>query len=210
MMDQSGHGILWILSAPSGAGKTSLARALVAATSRLRDSVSYTTRLPRPGEVDGVDYHFVSPAVFAGMADSGDFLEHARVHGNDYGTSEQWVKDQLLAGVDCLLEIDWQGARQVRERLPGQAVSIFILPPSLEALEARLRDRGQDSDAVIHRRLAAARDELLHYDEYDYLVVNDHFDRALADLKAVIHAEHLRAVHQRQALQGRLRALLGL
>jgi guanylate kinase len=210
MMDQSSHGILWILSAPSGAGKTSLARAMVAATPHLRDSVSYTTRLPRPGEVDGADYHFVSPATFAEMASSGDFLEHARVHGNDYGTSEQWVKAQLLAGIDCLLEIDWQGARQVRERLPGQAVSIFILPPSLAALEARLRGRGQDSDAVIQRRLAAARDELLHYDEYDYLVVNDHFDRALADLKAVIHAEHLRAAHQRQALQGRLRALLGL
>ncbi|OAP87716.1 guanylate kinase, partial [Acidithiobacillus ferrooxidans] len=184
------RGILWIISAPSGAGKTSLARALVAATPQLRTSVSYTTRSPRPGEVEGTDYHFVPTEAFTAMAERGEFLEFAKVHGNGYGTSEPWVKSQLFAGTDCLLEIDWQGARQVRERLPGQAVSIFILPPSVAALAERLRDRGQDSEAVIARRLAAAREELLHYDEFDYLVVNDHFQDALADLQSIVHAEH--------------------
>ena len=204
------RGILWIISAPSGAGKTSLARALVAATPQLRSSVSYTTRPPRPGEAEGADYHFVSMEAFTAMAERGEFLEYARVHGNGYGTSEPWVKSQLFAGTDCLLEIDWQGARQVRERLPGQAVSIFILPPSVAALAERLRGRGQDSEAVIARRLAAAREELLHYDEFDYLVVNDHFQDALADLQSIVHAEHLRLGYQQHAQHQRLKNLLGI
>ncbi|MHB1644630.1 MAG: guanylate kinase [Acidithiobacillus sp.] len=204
------RGILWIISAPSGAGKTSLARALVAATPRLRTSVSYTTRLPRPGEAEGTDYHFVPMETFTAMAERGEFLEYARVHGNGYGTSEPWVKSQLFAGTDCLLEIDWQGARQVRERLPGQAVSIFILPPSVAALAERLRGRGQDSETVIARRLAAAREELLHYDEFDYLVVNDHFQDALADLQSIVHAEHLRLSYQQHAQHQRLKNLLGI
>ncbi len=204
------RGILWIISAPSGAGKTSLARALVAATPQLRTSVSYTTRPPRPGEVEGTDYHFVPTEVFTAMAERGEFLESARVHGNGYGTSEPWVKSQLFAGTDCLLEIDWQGARQVRERLPGQAVSIFILPPSVAALAERLRGRGQDSETVIARRLAAAREELLHYDEFDYLVVNDHFQDALADLQSIVHAEHLRRGYQQYAQHQRLKNLLGM
>ena len=204
------RGILWIISAPSGAGKTSLARALVAATPQLRTSVSYTTRPPRPGEVEGTDYHFVPTEAFTAMAERGEFLEFAKVHGNGYGTSEPWVKSQLFAGTDCLLEIDWQGARQVRERLPGQAVSIFILPPSVAALAERLRDRGQDSEAVIALRLAAAREELLHYDEFDYLVVNDHFQDALADLQSIVHAEHLRRGYQQYAQHQRLKNLLGM
>ena len=204
------RGILWIISAPSGAGKTSLARALVAATPQLRTSVSYTTRPPRPGESEGTDYHFVPMEAFTAMAERGEFLEYARVHGNGYGTSEPWVKSQLFAGTDCLLEIDWQGARQVRERLPGQAVSIFILPPSVAALAERLRGRGQDSETVIARRLAAAREELLHYDEFDYLVVNDHFQDALADLQSIVHAEHLRLGYQQHAQHQRLKSLLGI
>ncbi|MCL4525129.1 MAG: guanylate kinase [Gammaproteobacteria bacterium] len=204
------RGILWIISAPSGAGKTSLARALVAATPQLRTSVSYTTRPPRPGEAEGADYHFVPLETFTAMAERGEFLEYARVHGNGYGTSEPWVKSQLFAGTDCLLEIDWQGARQVRERLPGQAVSIFILPPSVAALAERLRGRGQDSETVIARRLAAAREELLHYDEFDYLVVNDQFQDALADLQSIVHAEHLRLGYQQHAQHQRLKNLLGI
>ena len=204
------RGILWIISAPSGAGKTSLARALVAATPQVRTSVSYTTRHPRPGEVEGTDYYFVPMETFTAMAERGEFLEYARVHGNGYGTSEAWVKSQLFAGTDCLLEIDWQGARQVRERLPGQAVSIFILPPSVAALAERLRGRGQDAEAVIARRLAAAREELLHYDEFDYLVVNDHFQDALTDLQCIVHAEHLRLGYQQHAQHQRLKSLLGI
>ncbi len=204
------HGVLWVISAPSGAGKTSLARALVQTTPRLRTSVSYTTRPPRPGETEGEDYHFVGMETFSAMAERGEFLEYARVHGNGYGTSEAWVKNQLFAGDDCLLEIDWQGARQVRERLRGQMISIFILPPSVAALETRLRDRGQDTEAVIERRLAAAREELLHYDEFDYLVVNDHFEEALSDLQSIVHAEHLRCGRQQHAQHERLRGLLGI
>ncbi|AEK58617.1 MULTISPECIES: guanylate kinase [Acidithiobacillus] len=202
-------GILWILSAPSGAGKTSLARALVAEVPGLRTSVSFTTRAPRPGEQDGVDYHFVSKETFAAMAERGEFLEYAQVHGNSYGTGESWVKQQLFQGADCLLEIDWQGARLVRERLPDYAQSIFILPPSLSTLEERLRGRGQDSAEVIARRLAAAREELLHYDEFDYLVVNADFAAALADLRSILRAAHLRREQQQFTEGERLKHLLG-
>ena len=209
MSDHAHHaGILWIISAPSGAGKTSLSRALVQETTALRTSVSFTTRAPRPGEIDGQDYHFISAEQFAGMAERGEFLEHALVHGNRYGTGESWVKKQLFSGVDCLLEIDWQGARLVRERLPEHVVSVFILPPSLAVLAERLRGRGQDSDEVIARRLAAAREELLHYDEFDYLVVNEEFQRALEDLRCVVRAEHLRRNRQQHEEHTRLRTLL--
>ncbi len=209
MTERAHHaGILWIVSAPSGAGKTSLSHALVRETATLRSSVSFTTRPPRPGEVDGQDYHFISEAQFVAMAERGEFLEHAQVHGNRYGTGESWVKKQLFAGTDCLLEIDWQGARLVRERLPEHTVSIFILPPSLQALSERLRGRGQDSDEVIAKRLAAAREELLHYDEFDYLVVNEDFPCALADLRSVVRAEHLRRSRQQHTEHARLRELL--
>ena len=179
------RGRLIILSAPSGAGKTSLARALV---ERLPDtviSVSHTTRPPRPGERDGVDYHFVDRPRFEAMVAEGRFLEHARVFDNYYGTDRRGVEAELAAGRNVLLDIDWQGARAVRAQMP-EAVSVFILPPSREALEQRLRGRGQDSDAVIARRMRDAVAEMRHYDEYDYVVINDDFDAALADLEAIV------------------------
>lgn len=203
-------GILWIISAPSGAGKTSLSRALIDRLPGLRHSVSYTTRAPRPGEVEGVDYQFMDIATFEQMVGQGAFLEHAKVFGNHYGTSEDWVKRQLLQGVDVLLEIDWQGARQVRERLPKHTVSIFILPPSAAALEARLRKRGQDSDDVIALRTRQAQQEMVHYDEYDYVVVNDDFDTALEQLCCIVQAERLRLCRHSHEMRQRTRELLKL
>lgn len=188
-------GILFILSAASGAGKTSLVQALLERESDLHLAVSFTTRTPRPGEWDGVHYHFVAPERFRRMVAAGEFLEHAQVFGNHYGTAESAVRSQLEQGRDLLLEIDWQGARQARTRFP-QAVSIFILPPSAQALEQRLRNRGLDSDQVIANRMAAARSEMSHYAEYDYLVVNDRFDTALNDLACLVRAERLRCSHQ--------------
>jgi len=188
-------GILLILSAASGAGKTSLVRALLERESDLHLAVSFTTRAPRPGEQDGVHYHFVAPDRFRRMVAAGEFLEHAQVFGNHYGTAESVIRSQLEQGRDLLLEIDWQGARQVRTRFP-RAVSIFILPPSAQALEQRLRNRGLDSDQVIADRMAEARSEMSHYAEYDYLVVNDRFDTALSDLISLIRAERLRCSHQ--------------
>ena len=196
-------GTLYIISAPSGAGKSSLLRALLESMSgELALSVSHTTRQPRPGEVDGVDYHFVDDVVFAAMVSQGDFLEHAQVFDNRYGTSRQAVADQLATGVDVILEIDWQGARLVRELLPG-AVSIFILPPSMEALQQRLQDRGQDDAEVIARRMRDAVSEMSHYDEYDYLVINDVFQTALDELAAIMRCGQLRL-----APQGRRHAAL--
>jgi guanylate kinase len=200
-------GILFIVSAPSGAGKTSLIAALLEREPGLRLAVSFTTRKPRPGEEDGVHYHFVDELRFATMLAAGDFLESAQVFGNRYGTAEVTVRQDLAAGRDVLLEIDWQGARQVRTLFPG-AVSVFILPPSSEALAERLRGRGQDSEAVIAARMAKARDELSRYGEYDYLVVNDRFEQALDDLRAVIRAERLRAAHSGERLRETLAALL--
>jgi len=189
------EGILLILSAASGAGKTSLVRALLERESDLHLAVSFTTRAPRPGEQDGVHYHFVAPDRFWRMVAAGEFLEHAQVFGNHYGTAESVIRSQLEQGRDLLLEIDWQGARQVRTRFP-QAVSIFILPPSVQALEQRLRNRGLDSDQVIADRMAEVRSEMSHHAEYDYLVVNDRFDTALSDLTSLIRAERLRCSHQ--------------
>jgi len=179
------EGRLFVVAAPSGAGKTSLVRALMEREPRLRFSVSYTTRKPRPTEKDGKDYHFVSPQQFDAMVEGNEFLEHARVHDNQYGTGVRIVEESLARGEWLLLEIDWQGARQVRARLPS-ACSIFILPPNRSALEERLRSRSTDSDSVIQRRLADAAEDLAHWSEFDYVVVNDRFDRAVNDLQAIV------------------------
>jgi guanylate kinase len=200
------QGILFIVSAPSGAGKTSLVKALLERDSGLCLAVSFTTRASRFGEQDGVHYHFVDTAEFLRMVYDGAFLEHAEVFGNRYGTAEATVRAELDQGRDLLLEIDWQGARQVRERFP-RTVSIFVLPPSADTLEQRLRGRGQDSDKVIAGRMAEARSEMSHYGEYDYLVVNDVFDTALNELGCVVGAERLRRSHCESRLKILLAAL---
>jgi guanylate kinase len=188
-------GILFIVSAPSGAGKTSLVAAALEADPGLRLSVSHTTRPPRPGERDGRDYHFVSEEEFERMVRAGEFLEWARIYGHRYGTSRRWIEGELARGSDVVLEIDWQGARQVR-RLVRDAVGVFIVPPSLEVLEARLRARAQDSPEAIARRLAAAREEIGHVGEYDYVIINDAFDRAALELASILRAERLRLARQ--------------
>jgi len=188
-------GILFIISSPSGGGKTSLVRALLEAEPEVRLSVSYTTRAARPGEVDGRDYHFVTPPVFERMLEAGEFLESAVIYGNRYGTSQKWIERERAEGHDVLLEIDWQGAQQVR-RLMRQVMSIFILPPSPEVLESRLRERGQDSEEVVARRLAAARHEIAHVSEYEYVIINDDFNRAAQDLRSIIRAERLKLSRQ--------------
>jgi len=187
----TGRGSLFVIAAPSGAGKTSLVNALLKQDSRLSLSISHTTRNPRPGEVNGRHYHFVSEAQFKRMADAGDFMEHARVFDHFYGTNRHTVAEQLDAGRDVILEIDWQGARQVRDVFPG-CCSIFIIPPSLETLRKRLERRGQDSEEVIQRRMRDAQAEISHWDEFEYLVVNDAFDKALDELNAIIddHRHH--------------------
>ena len=185
---------LFVVSAPSGAGKTSLLRAMLATDPGLVASISYTTRAPRPGEADGREYHFVDTARFLAMAEAGEFLEHAQVFDHHYGTAGAAVLQQLATGRDVVLEIDWQGARQIHELLPT-AVRIFILPPSVETLRERLRGRG-DQAAVIERRMRDALSELSHYDEYDYLVVNGDFDRALDDLRTIVRAQRLRTAAQ--------------
>ncbi len=178
-------GRLFILSAPSGAGKTSLANALVESDPTVEFSVSHTTRAPRPGERDGVHYHFVSMAEFERLIGEGVFLEHAQVFGNRYGTSRRAIETLLKAGQSVLLDIDWQGARAVKAQMP-EAVSIFILPPSREALRERLIRRGQDSPEVIERRMREATAEMSHFHEFDHIIINDVFDAALADLRAVV------------------------
>jgi len=180
------RGNLFIVSAPSGAGKTTLVKALLASVPGLAVSVSHTTRPPRRSERDGRDYHFVDEAAFLSLVSEDRFLEHARVFDHYYGTSREWVEGQLAAGVDVILEIDWQGARQVRERL-AHAVGVFILPPSYAALKARLEGRG-DEDASVRRRMDDAARELSHYAEYDFLVINDDLETARQDLAAVIRA----------------------
>lgn len=186
---------LFIIAAPSGAGKTSLVKVLVNSIENIVVSVSHTTRAKRPGERDGVDYHFVSTDKFQQMAEQGDFLEYARVFDNCYGTSRKWLLETLGKGKDIILEIDWQGARQIRETLKG-AVSICILPPSRAALEQRLRGRGTDGEDVIARRMRDAVNEMSHYNEADYLVVNDDFETALSELKIIVGATRLRLVPQ--------------
>jgi guanylate kinase len=190
------RGRLYVVSAPSGAGKTSLVRALMEREPRIRFSVSYTTRKPRPNEIPGRDYHFVTPERFAEMIARDEFLEHAQVFDNCYGTGVRAVEEALANGEQLLLEIDWQGARQVRARLP-EARSIFILPPTRQALEQRLKGRSTDSDEVIQRRLRDAAEDLTHWAEFDYVVINDQFDAALKDLRAVVEGRGSRLAAQR-------------
>lgn len=178
---------LFVISAPSGAGKTSLVKALLEQLDQVQVSVSNTTRDSRPGEVDGVNYHFTDKQAFLNMVEKGEFLEHAEVFGNYYGTSQAWVEETLAKGIDVILEIDWQGASQIRKQISCQ--SIFILPPSLKALQDRLSNRGQDSDEIIQQRMAEAKTETSHYPEADFLVINDDFDTALQELIAIIKAQ---------------------
>ena len=201
------QGILYIISAPSGAGKTSLVREVLANDPALRLSVSHTTRPMRPGEQDGVHYHFVTVAKFQEMIAAGAFLEYAQVFDNYYGTSKAGIDAQLRSGQDVILEIDWQGAQQVRQLFPG-VVAIFILPPSQEVLENRLRARGQDSEAVIARRLREVRTEISHCNEYDYLLVNEDFGQAVADLQSIMRARKLHREIQEEALRPLLDSLL--
>lgn len=200
-------GTLYTVSAPSGAGKTSLVAALIERNATLRVSVSHTTRAMRPGEVQGVNYHFVTEQDFLAMLERADFLEHARVFDNLYGTSQVWVEEQLAAGVDVILEIDWQGAQQVK-RLRPSTRAIFVLPPSRETLLQRLTQRGQDDQAIIEKRMAEAVEEMSHYIESDFLVVNDDFQQALAELEAIICCQGLATDKQRDALAPLLRQLL--
>jgi guanylate kinase len=185
-------GKLFVVTAPSGAGKTSLIDAVMKEDPTLKSSVSYTTRKPRPGEKDGVDYHYVDERTFRAMQDRGDFLESAQVHGNHYGTAKQVILDAVARGDDLILEIDWQGAQQVR-RLYPDAVGIFILPPSVEELERRMRSRGQDSDAVIRQRLANAREELTHAGEFKYAIINKDFETARHELASIIERERAKS-----------------
>jgi guanylate kinase len=203
----SNTGTLYTVSAPSGAGKTSLVNALIERNQDLRVSVSHTTRPMRPGEQDGVNYHFVDQQAFAAMLERTDFLEHAQVFGNLYGTSQVWVKEQLAAGIDVILEIDWQGAQQVKRLMPG-TLAIFILPPSRETLTQRLNARGQDDSAIIAARMAEAVEEMSHYVEGDFLVVNGDFELALGELQAIIECQRLRIGRQQVVLGPLLKELL--
>lgn len=200
-------GTLYTVSAPSGAGKTSLVNALVKSSPEVCVSVSHTTRPMRPGEQNGVNYHFVDMATFETMLERGEFLESAKVFTNMYGTSQKWVVDTLAQGLDVILEIDWQGAQQVRKLMPD-TVSLFILPPSLASLRQRLTGRGQDAEAVIDARMAEAMSEMSHYVEADYLIINDDFNVALAQFQALITAQHIRREAQVQRHSELLQALL--
>ena len=196
-MSTPGTGTLYIISAPSGAGKTSLVAALLEDLPFVRVSVSHTTRAARPGETDGINYHFTDADSFSAMVSRGEFLEHAEVFGNFYGTSHPWVRQTLAQGHDLILEIDWQGAQQVR-RLAPDARSIFILPPSITALRQRLNGRGQDNGEIIEQRMRQATTEMSHYVEYDYLIINDDFSVALSELKAVFISGRLQQSAQQQ------------
>lgn len=195
MTPNPSKGMLYIVSAPSGAGKTSLVKALLKTDPAIHLSVSYTTRAPRPGETEGRDYHFVDRHSFELMLAENEFLEHAEVYGNFYGTSKGSISRDLNAGHDILLEIDWQGAAQVKHHFPD-SISIFILPPSFNALRSRLKGREQDSDEVIERRLAAAAHDVAHADAFDYIMVNDDFDQAILDLVAITRSVRLETARQ--------------
>ncbi|MBL8435789.1 MAG: guanylate kinase [Zoogloea sp.] len=188
-------GTLFIVTAPSGAGKTTLVSGLLERDPLVRLSVSYTTRAPRTGEVNGQHYHFIDVPAFRALRDQGEFLEWAEVHNNYYGTSKRWLEEQTRAGRDILLEIDWQGAQQVRKVFP-KAVGVFILPPSVEELERRLRGRGTDSEDVIARRVLGARGEMRHVAEFDYVIINENLPAAIEDLVAVVRASRLRYANQ--------------
>ncbi len=190
-------GNLFIVAAPSGAGKTTLVRHLLESDKQIGVSISHTTRRPRPGEENGREYHFVDVPSFLERIGQGEFLEWAEVHGNYYGTSKRWIEDEMLAERDVLLEIDWQGAQQVRKVFP-QAIGIFVLPPSMAILHERLSGRGTDSEDVIARRIAAARDEMRHVDEFDYVIINDTLQQAVGDLQAIVRTARLRYANQRQ------------
>jgi guanylate kinase len=190
----SGH--LYIVAAPSGAGKTTLVRMLLENDSGIRLSISYTTRAPRTGEENGREYHFTDVETFRGMVARGEFLEWAEVHGNYYGTSRLWIESEMASGRDVLLEIDWQGAQQVRKLFP-EAIGVFVMPPSMAELERRLTGRGTDSVEVIARRLAAAREEMRHVAEFEYVIINDTLQQALVDLLSVVRASRLRHEVQR-------------
>lgn len=197
------QGNLFIVSAPSGAGKTSLVKALLAVMPEINLSVSYTTRPPREGEVDGKDYHFIPRDTFLRMLSRGDFVESAEIYGNLYGTSQPWIQAQIAKGRDILLEIDWQGAEQVRRIFPS-SIGIFILPPSLHVLETRLRGRGKDDEEVIQRRLQGACEEISHVAEFDYVIINDILEMAVSQLRAIVTAAGLR----RDCLLGRHQELI--
>jgi guanylate kinase len=206
-MNAKTTGRLYVITAPSGAGKTSLVKALMQREPKLEFSISYTTRKPRSNEVDGRDYHFVTREVFEGMRERGEFLEHAQVFDNAYGTSLASVEEALRDGTLVLLEIDWQGAQQVRKRLP-QARTIFILPPARAALEERLRARSTDSETVIARRLRDAAQDIAHWREFEYVVINDDFETAVADLVAIIHEEGERLTGDREEVRALAAELL--
>ncbi|WGL15465.1 guanylate kinase [Microbulbifer bruguierae] len=200
-------GTLYTVSAPSGAGKTSLVKALIENDSQVTVSVSHTTRPMRPGETDGINYHFVSRDEFVEMLGRAAFLEHAQVFENFYGTSKAWVEETLASGRDVILEIDWQGAAQVRKQIP-ETVGIFILPPSQQALQERLTGRGQDAQSVIDKRMAQAINEMSHYVETDYLIINDDFTAALTELRAILVAERQRLARQQVEHAALLQSLL--
>ena len=200
-------GTLFTVSAPSGAGKTSLVSALIDQCKDLQVSVSHTTRPIRPGEVDGVNYHFVAEEAFLAMLENAEFLEHARVFGNLYGTSQTWVEQQLSRGIDVVLEIDWQGALQVKKLMPASQ-SIFILPPSKATLEQRLTSRGQDDSDIIAQRMSEAVEEMSHYSESNYLIINNDFALALSELQAIITSARLRTANQVQTQAQLLQDLL--
>lgn len=200
-------GHLYTISAPSGAGKTSLVKALVDSDDTVRVSVSHTTRAMRPGESNGINYHFTDHQQFQAMLQQRDFLEHAEVFGNYYGTSRRWVEQTLAGGEDVILEIDWQGALQVAELMP-EAIAIFILPPSRPALRERLTNRGQDNEQIIDQRMAEAVSEMSHFEQADFLVINDQFDVALADLQAILRSARLRRETQSEKNRDLLKELL--
>ncbi len=192
----SRRGLMLVLSSPSGAGKTTIARAILAGDSQITMSISATTRPKRPGETDGVDYIFVDEARFAAMVEAGEFLEHAVVFGNRYGTPRAPVEAALAAGRDVLFDVDWQGEQQLAEAARDDLVSVFILPPSTDELERRLRARAQDSEEVVARRMARAADEMSHWPEYDYVIVNDDLDNSIDSVRAILRAERLRRTRQ--------------
>ncbi|MDR1935547.1 MAG: guanylate kinase [Candidatus Accumulibacter sp.] len=200
-------GNLFIVSAPSGAGKTTLVRLLLEGDPRIGVSISHTTRAPRPGEEDGREYHFIDVPAFREKIGRNEFLEWAEVHGNYYGTSKRWIEAEMASDRDVLLEIDWQGARQVRKAFP-RAAGIFVMPPSMAVLEARLSGRGTDSAEVIARRIAAARDEMRHAEEFDYVIINDGLQQAVADLQTIVGAARLRHANQRQRYASLFASLL--
>lgn len=195
-MEQQASGSLFVISAPSGAGKSSLVKALLDTTEEISVSVSHTTRAPRPGEKQGMHYHFVDEVTFLQMQQNDEFLEHAKVFTNYYGTSRKIVEQMLKQGIDVILEIDWQGARQVARLFPD-TVCVYILPPSREALLSRLNERGQDSEAVIKQRMDEAISEMEHFGEFDYVVINDHFNQALEDLKTIVLSQRLQTAKQK-------------